>query len=236
MIKLAFVIPYYNEYKNLEYLINEWNKYLKKEQKLLSQYKIKFFFINDGSTDSSNETIQNNNKKFDSMIINKKNSGHGDSCIFAYEYILKMNYYDYILQIDSDNQCNPEYLKNFLNLTPDCNFVFGHRKKRMDGFLRLISTKILSILVFLITKKKIYDLNVPYRLMKCCSLKKYLKKVPNTVMLKNAYLTYIISKSDSIVWIPIVFRERYFGSSFFNANSMLKYLINLIINIYSNEK
>ena len=50
-------------------------------------------------------------KKIKFQIIHKKNSGHGDTCRYGYNLIIKKyKYFDYILQIDSDNQCDPKYL------------------------------------------------------------------------------------------------------------------------------
>ena len=48
-------------------------------------------------------------KKIKHRIIKKKNSGHGDTCRYGYKYIIKkFKKFEYILQIDSDNQCDPK--------------------------------------------------------------------------------------------------------------------------------
>ena len=114
-MKIAIIIPFYNEEQNLLHFLNEWNNLLKSFDK--KKYKLNFFFINDGSTDNSVEIIRKNSDKLKFKIINKKNSGHGDTCKYGYDLITNKNYsYDYLLQIDSDNQCNPKYLINFLNV------------------------------------------------------------------------------------------------------------------------
>ena len=48
-MKIAILIPFYNEKDNLSFLINEWESYLKK--KFFLQKKLFFVFVDDGSTD-----------------------------------------------------------------------------------------------------------------------------------------------------------------------------------------
>lgn len=230
-MKIAITIPFYNENQNLHYLINEWSDLFDKEKFLDEKYEFKFFFFNDGSTDDSEFIIKNTKKNFRYEIINKKNSGHGDTCIYAYRHIIKLNKFEYIVQIDSDNQCNPKYLINFLDHINSYDFIFGNRKKREDGKIRLLATKILSFSVLILTSIKIKDLNVPYRIMKCDKLKTLLPLLSTSTELKNALLTFIIMKSYKIKWINITFRKRQYGYTHFKMSSMFKYFINLIISI-----
>ena len=231
-MKIAIIIPFYNEEQNLLFFLNEWNEFLKYLDK--KKYKIDFFFINDGSTDYSVEIIKNNSNKLNFKIINKENSGHGDSCKYGYDLITNKNY-DYLLQIDSDNQCNPKYLINFLNIAKKKNesFIFGYRKRREDGYIRFLTSKLLSLSIFCKKLQFIKDANTPYRLMKTSNLKKILniiskKKKYKNVALFNCILTYEIQKKYNIKWIDINFRKRVYGSSKFGALKMLKIYINLI--------
>ena len=102
-MNLAVIVPFYNEEDNLTFFIKEWEKFLSKRKKLRDQ--LSFFFINDGSNDNSVNQIKENIKKLNFKIINRKNSGHGNSCKFGYNLIVnKYKNFDYLLQIDSDNQ------------------------------------------------------------------------------------------------------------------------------------
>ena len=65
-MKIAFILPTYNDEKNLLKLINKIHEYLNK-----SNYDLSFFIINDGSTNKFNITSQINN----STQINLKNNG-----------------------------------------------------------------------------------------------------------------------------------------------------------------
>lgn len=234
-IKIAILIPYYNEEKNLNHFINEWENFSKSNKQLSKS--LFFLFFDDGSIDNSTKILKKKIKKIKYRIVRKKNSGHGDTCKFGYQYILKkFNNFDYVLQIDSDNQCDPKYLLKFYDLVvkKKYNFIFGYRKVREDGFFRLIISRVMSFTFFL--KKFLYikDLNTPYRLMRINELKKVFKiinktKQYNNVMLFNCLLSYVIQKKYNIHWLDISFRKRCFGTSKYNFSKMLLMFINLIL-------
>lgn len=233
-MKIAIIIPFYNEEQNLHYFLDEWNNFLKPLNK--KKYKLNFYFINDGSTDYSVEMIKKNSDKLKSNIINKKNSGHGNTCKYGYDLITNKNYsYDYILQIDSDNQCNPKYLIDFLNIAEKKHesFIFGYRKRREDGYIRFLTSRILSFSIFCKKLMYIKDANTPYRLMKTSNLKKILNRISKNknykdIDLFNCILTYEIKKNYNIKWIDINFRKRVYGNSKFGTLKMLKLYSNLI--------
>ena len=223
--KIAVVVPFYNEERNLIEFVKEWNS---------SNYKkdlLTFFFFDDGSTDKSANHI-NDKFRFRYQIIKKDNTGHGHTCNYAYHFILENYQFDFILQIDSDNQCDPKYLEYFLKKIKDYEFIFGKRIRREDGFLRLFATKFIVLLIYLKKGIMLSDPNVPYRLMNCEKLKISLKKHnKKNIKLFNIYLTYLICKNYQIYWFPIVFRDRKYGTSKYNFIASIKLIINLIFRI-----
>lgn len=235
--KIAIIIPFYNEQKNLIFFIKEWEKLLFKNKKL-KQILI-FYFFNDGSTDKSVQVIKKYAKKLKFKIVEKKNTGHGDTCRFAYYFIIKnKKNVSHLLQIDSDNQCNPNYVIKFLNLLnlKKYKYIFGFRKYREDGFLRVIFSRVLSVSLYLKTSLYIKDLNSPYRLMEAKSLKNILFKIKKNkkyknIKLFNCILSLEISKKYNINWVDITFRERKFGNSKFNLISMLKMYCNFLFKV-----
>ena len=235
-MKIAILVPFFNEKDNLIFFINEWEKFLGTKKKLRNL--LYFYFINDGSTDQSVKKIHESVKKLRFQIINKKNSGHGDTCRFGYNLIVNKKKFDYLLQIDSDNQCDPKYMSKFYDLIKNKNykFIFGFRKSREDGFLRVFISRILSLSILI--KKNIYikDLNTPYRLMNIKELKKILIKIDKNkkyknISLFNCVLSYEIQKNNKISWIDIKFRKRIFGSTKYNFLDMIKIYTNLLIKI-----
>ena len=224
MNSLFIIIPVYNEEKNINALLNKW---LKLFQNILKKYK--FFVINDGSTDKTHQEIKK--IKSNSIIyIKQKNIGHANSCLKGYKIALKKRY-DIIFQIDSDNQCDPRYFKHFLKLIENNKAVFGYRYKREDGFLRKIFSILLSLLIFFRTFIYIKDSNVPYRMIKKEILKKVINSIPKDVVLKNAYLSYLIQKNFKIKWIKIIFRRRAFGKTNYNFKDLAFMTLNLLFKL-----
>ena len=223
-MSLAIIIPVYNEERNISNLINEWNKQISKNYK--KPYK--FIIINDGSTDKTSLILKKfkKNKKFN--IINKKNEGHGLTCLLGYKKAILGNF-NFILQIDSDNQCDPIYFKKLVLQIKKNDIVFGYRVSREDGLLRLIFSRILSCIIFLRSGIYLKDPNVPYRLIKTGIMRRVIYKIPKKINLINCYLTYLFEKNFKITWIKINFRKRLFGESHYNFLTMLKLIFNLII-------
>lgn len=236
-IKIVILVPYYNESKNLSFFIKEWENFLKSRISL--NKNLLFLFIDDGSNDNSSQIIKNEVKKINYKIIKKSNSGHGDTCKFGYKFAVNnLKEYEYLLQIDSDNQCDPKYFLEINNLIKkkNYNFIFGYRINREDGYLRYLMSRIMSITVFLKKFLFIKDLNTPYRLMKMSELDKVLNiiqrtKKNNNIILFNCLLSYVIQKHDKIKWININFRNRYFGKSNYNFLKMLFMYFNFIFKL-----
>tara|TARA_B100000959_G_scaffold274815_1_gene327251 strand:+ start:51 stop:749 length:699 start_codon:yes stop_codon:yes gene_type:complete len=218
MIKyLGIVIPVFDEEDIIQNVLLEWNEYLIK-----NYIKYEFIIINDGSTDKSREKILEITKTIKNItIIDKKNSGHGPSCIYGYKHCIETKKFDWVLQIDSDYQCDPVYFSKFLIYSNEYDAVFGNRKIRYDGALRVVISNILMISILFIKFKLIRDSNVPYRLMKTSILKKSLEDFPLSVFLSNIFVSLKISKICTIKWVDIKFRDRMSGSSKTNIIKML---------------
>jgi len=225
MKSLGIIIPVYNEEKNIVKLLNQWLKIIPKYYKK----KYKLFILNDGSTDRTHQKIKHIKHK-SIYYIKQKNIGHGNSCLKGYKLALKNNC-EIIFQIDSDHQCDPKYFKFFLKSIKKNEAVFGYRIKREDGYLRKIFSHILSILIFLKTFTFVKDSNVPYRMIKKDVLRKVIYQIPEKVILKNVYLSYLIQKKYKIEWIDINFRKRIFGKTNYNFINLIYMTLNLIFNL-----
>ena len=225
MKNLAIIIPVYNEEKNISKLLSDWLRIVPKYHK--KNYK--FIIINDGSIDKTHNKIKKIKSKY-IYYIRQKNIGHGSTCIKGYKLAIKKNF-DTILQIDSDDQCDPKYFKLFLKEIKKNDIVFGYRMHREDGYFRKIFSHVLSLLIFLKTAVYIKDSNVPYRMIKKPVLEKVINNIPKKIILKNVYLSYLIKKNYSIRWVNINFKKRKFGKSKYSLLNMIFMTVNLIINL-----
>jgi glycosyltransferase involved in cell wall biosynthesis len=211
-MRLAVIVPCYNEGSFLEVFISEWSVALEN-----TDYKL--FIIDDGSNDNSCDLVNGISKQNDRVTcISKVNSGHGLTCRFGYEYALNLNEFDYILQIDSDGQCDPTYFPKFLELSKKHDAVFGVRTTRGDGIARKLTSFLCTLVTSILTRCVIRDANVPYRLIRSDILAQAIKSVPSDFYIQNVALTVALKRLPNISWgyVPMHFRDRTMGTNSIN--------------------
>jgi glycosyltransferase involved in cell wall biosynthesis len=81
-------MPIYNEEASIEKTFNEWFNALN-EQSFFSI--VKFVLLNDGSKDKTLSIINEIAVKYPESVhvIDKKNTGHGHSCLVGYQFAVK---------------------------------------------------------------------------------------------------------------------------------------------------
>jgi len=228
--ELTIVIPIYNESKNIEEVLNNWHEELNK-------LKIKFCFIliNDGSSDNSVEIIKGLN--YEIILIDKHNSGHGRSIRLGYDFSIKYLKSDYILQIDSDGQCNPKYFQNFWEKRKNYDFILGVRKTRGDGILRYLTSKISLLITSVLTFTNLKDPNTPYRLFKKEVLNKALLNIKESIDIHNIAITFVIlKKKHKFSTIEIDFPNRIGGENSINLLRVFQMGLNMLFDLYFLKK
>jgi hypothetical protein len=107
---------------------------------------------------------------------NFKNSGDRDfewspgltsamvqTCLEGYRQAAAMGA-AYVLQIDSDGQCDPRYFSSLWRLREQFTVVNGVRATRDDGLARVFVSRVL-LLLLVAFRVNCRDANSPYRLM-----------------------------------------------------------------------
>jgi glycosyltransferase involved in cell wall biosynthesis len=218
MDKLYIIIPAYNEELNIMNVVKEWYDVLAKINE-----QSRLVVIDDGSKDSTYVIIEGLKKLFPQLItISKKNSGHGATVLFGYKYALE-NGADYIFQTDSDGQTIPEEFWPFWDSRKEWSVQVGYRKKRQDGFARVVVTKVLKLVLYCIFKTMITDANAPFRLMDANVLKKYIKRVPDDFNLTNIILTvFFVKFNEKPKFREISFKARQKGINSINIRKIIK--------------
>lgn len=215
---LYIVIPAYNEEQNIETVAREWHEVVEKignDSKLV--------IINDGSKDSTLSKLKELEKTLPNLIaLDKKNGGHGDTVLFGYKYALDNNA-KYIFQTDSDGQTLSSEFWTFWDNRANHSAVIGHRKGREDGFSRIIVTKVLKLVLFLIFHLKVTDANTPFRLIKKETLEKYYPMIPEHFNLSNVMLTVLmLENKEDVEFKSITFRPRQGGVNSINLKKITK--------------
>ena len=209
-INLAVVCPVFNEEQNVATVFQEWVEVL---DKIVRKTNYHFIFFNDGSTDNTLSILKKLENSFLQMkVVEKNNTGHGPTCIFAYRYALTHNY-QWIFQIDSDGQCDPKYFASFWTQREKNPWQFGHRKSRDDGFVRVLVSKILALVIFLASGIWVKDANVPYRLFPSDKISSFIDLIPENFFLANILFSIFCTKRFNVIWHDIHFRNRFSGQS-----------------------
>ncbi len=130
MSKLSFIVPCYNEEKNIALFYED---VLKNFQN--SKYNIELVFINDGSKDNTMNELKKliHTKQFSIKIINFSRNFGKESGIYAG---LKKCTGDYAVIIDCDMQQPPKLVLDMLKVIEkdeDIDIVTYYQEKRIEG-------------------------------------------------------------------------------------------------------
>ena len=123
-ILLSIIVPLYNEEKTLLDILKNLSK-LKDHHDL-----IQIVVVNDGSTDISQEILDNNKNLYDHVIVNSTNNGKGN----AVRKGLEVSKGEYVTFQDADLEYDPIDFLKFINLinkfSPD--LIIGSRFNYAD--------------------------------------------------------------------------------------------------------
>lgn len=212
---LVVVMPVYNEESNIASVVAEWSAAFEKES-----VRYVFVIVNDGSRDGTLDKLRELEAASPATIcvIDKLNSGHGTSCRLGYEIAVRAKA-EWVLQIDSDGQCDPAFFAAFWGQRDRADVVFGVRATRDDGIARVITSQICRLGSSLVCGMDLKDANVPYRLMRRTVLAAALPRVSPGFNIHNVALTYALRGLPGIriAEVPIHFRNRQGGENSINV-------------------
>lgn len=211
---LYIVMPAYNEAENLPDVVREWYPVVETYH---GDGRSRLVIVNDGSRDDTLAVLQKLAATHPQLVVlDKKNSGHGATLLYAYQYALDHGA-DYIFQTDSDGQTRPSEFAAFWAQREAYPVLIGYRNHREDGFSRIVVTKVLKLVLFCIFGMAVTDANTPFRLMRRDVLAEYLPDVPKNFNLSNVMLTVLFLYNNVRVrFLPITFRPRQGGVNSIN--------------------
>lgn len=189
-IKIAAVVPFFNERDFIRNVISE-----------TLNYTDIIIAVDDGSTDNSSEQIIDLKKVI--LISNEKNFGKGYSLRKGFEKAIELNS-QLIVTLDADGQHKPGIIPELLNKISDCDIVIGNRMNdvRNMPLQRIFSNRITS---YLLSKKlgvQIKDSQCGFRVYK----RKVLESVKTTFNgfeAESEILVYAARKNFKIKFVDI---------------------------------
>lgn len=219
--KLYIVMPAYNESANIESVISEWHPVC---EKIVSDGDLASLVIaNDGSKDDTYHKMTDLQDKYPLLMpIDKPNSGHGATVLFLYRKAIDDGV-TFVFQTDSDGQTRPDEFWQMWENRHKFDFQIGTRGGRKDGFSRIVVTRVLRMVVFLMFHCWVKDANTPFRLMKVSRLNEIMKLIPEDFFLANVAISAaIVKRRESLAWYPITFRPRQGGVNSINLRRIMK--------------
>ncbi len=188
-----------------------------------------FVVINDGSRDRTLSIC----KGLDCDIIDMPiNCGLTVGFQTAARYAVDHGY-DYMVQFDADGQHRPEYIKALVDKAQSAgsDIVIGSRfvNVRKDKTLRMIGSRMITVLIKILTGKRISDPTSGFRLFGRDVLKRYYYN--NTLNPEPESLALFLKQGYSISEVQVKMRERQGGESYLNPVRSVQYMVRVFVTL-----
>lgn len=201
---LTVVVPVYNEEDNL----------LRVEEEFLAYFKIasvpcKALFVNDGSTDNSQELIEDicsRNEQFEYVSF-RYNAGLSAAIKAGFDYVDT----PLVGYIDADLQTTPQDFNKLLSEMGDCDLVTGVRADRKDSFVKNMSSRIANSIRRAFTKDGMDDTGCPLKIIKT----DYAKRIPMFKGLHRFLPAMIMLQNGKTKQVPVSHFPRIAGEAKF---------------------
>lgn len=171
-MSLSVVMPVYNEQEIIEKVVRGIYK------KIVSKIPdSEFIIVNDCSTDNTLRILNKLSKELKKIriITPAKNGGHGKAIRLGFLKAKK----EWVFHIDSDNEYDPSDYWKLEKLKGQYDIILGHRKNRQDPLHRLILTRGVRLMNFILFGSLIKDTNSAFKLMNRKALHHVLSMLPD---------------------------------------------------------
>jgi len=215
-MKICILIPAYNESQAVGRLVKE-----------IVAHGWDVLVVDDGSSDGTGDIAKADGA---TVLANVTNHGKGYSLQRGFDYILSRDY-DALITMDGDGQHAVGDLPNFIHLfeekKPD--IICGNRMRNSQGMpgLRFVTNKIMSGLISVVCRQKIYDTQCGYRLIKTNVLRN-IQVSSSAFEIESEVLIKACKKGYHVVSVPIqtiYSNERSKINPFFDTIRFIIYII-----------
>ena len=218
---ISVIIPLYNEKESLPELY-AWIERVMKD----NNFSYEVIFVNDGSTDSSWQVIEQLREKSENVkgIKFRRNYGKSPALFCGFKQALG----DVVITMDADLQDSPDEIPGLYKMimTDGYDLVSGYKQKRYDPLSKTIPTKLFNATARKISGiKNLHDFN--------CGLKAYRKAVVKNIEVygeMHRYIPYLAKNAgfDKIGEKVVQHQARKYGTSKFGLNRFFNGYLDLI--------
>lgn len=213
-IKALVAIPAYNEEECIENTVTELRAVAP---------EFDFVVIDDGSRDRTGEICVSLNCNVIGMPINcGLTVGFQTAARYAVDHG-----YDYMIQFDADGQHRPEYLTSLVEkaVITGSDIVIGSRflTVRKDKSMRMVGSRMITVLIKMLTGRRISDPTSGFRLFSRSVLERYY--YDNTLNPEPESIALFLKQGYSVSEVQVSMRERQGGVSYLNPVKSMQYML-----------
>ena len=186
---LAVVMPVYNEEGAVGAVLDKWAAAL---DALGIDYRIRAY--NDGSKDGSLAVMRTASARHARIDVrDKPNGGHGHTILLGYREAAADGF-DWIFQIDSDDEMAPDDFGALWSRRCDFDFLVGTRAGRVQTLSRRIVSLASRMAVRLFYGRGVWDVNTPYRLMRTSAFRDFYAAIPERTFAPNVIISGLAAR------------------------------------------
>lgn len=218
----SIVIPVYNEAESLPELFAAINEVVTP-----LNVPCEVLFVNDGSTDRSQEVIDElvARHSFVHAIVFRRNFGKSAALNAGFKHVL----YDTVFTMDADLQDDPKEIPRFLaELEKGYDLVTGWKENRLDPWEKTVPSRLFNAITSKMSGLKLNDYN--------CGFKCYRKTVVDEVDLygeMHRFVPFLAhNKGFRVGEIPVRHHRRRFGASKFGFERYARGFFDLLTVIF----
>ncbi len=226
-LNIALVIPCYNEQDSVVNLYYEI-----KQLPTNSNYTLTPIFVNDCSTDNTQQILEINKFTHLNLIVNL---GIGGAVQTGFMYALNSGF-DIAIQMDGDGQHPPTELFKIIHplINNQADVVIGSRYITNEGyqssFTRRVGINYFKWLNKILTNTTINDSTSGYRALNKKSLEIVANYYPDEYPEPEAIVLYALNNLK-IVEVPVLMKERQSGTSSINTLNSIYYMFKVTFGI-----
>lgn len=206
--RLCVIMPVYNEEAAIGNVLTKWHIVL---ESLGIDFEIRAY--NDGSKDGTLVAMQDIAGRLGRRVVveDKINEGHGPTILRGYREAVADGF-DWIFQVDSDDEMGPEKFGELWTKRFECDFLVGTRDGRRQVWSRKIVSSVSRLCVRVFYGKGVWDVNAPYRLMRTAVFKEFFERIPPDTFAPNVILSGLAARQGlRMLEIPVPQHDRATG-------------------------
>lgn len=215
---ISIIIPIFNEEDNL-------NKLSDLILETLKDIKYEVLFINDGSTDNSEEKLINITKKYNNFYLINLRRNYGQTAAMQAGFDNAKG--EIIIPMDGDLQNDPADIPKLIKkIEEGYDVVSGWRKNRLDKKLtRIIPSQIANYIISRISGIHLHDYG--------CTLKAYKKEVLSEIKLYGEMHRFIPIYASwegaKVTEIPVRHHARIAGKTKYGLSRIPKVILDILV-------